>query len=93
MTESARIAVIGAGTMGHGIAHVCAAAGYQVALFDPFPGATERGIARIGENLEKGVQRGKVTAEDAAAARARLTPALSIAEAVAGAGMLIEAVP
>jgi 3-hydroxybutyryl-CoA dehydrogenase len=93
LTESSRIAVIGAGTMGHGIAHVCAAAGYDVAIFDPLPGAAERGIARIGENLDKGVQRGKVTAEDAAAAKARLSRAGSIAEAVGGAAMMIEAVP
>jgi 3-hydroxybutyryl-CoA dehydrogenase len=88
-----RVAVIGAGTMGHGIAHVCAAAGYDVAIFDPTPGATERGIARIGENLDKGVQRGKVTAEDAEGAKARLRAAGSIEDAVSGAELVIEAVP
>jgi 3-hydroxybutyryl-CoA dehydrogenase len=93
VSESNRVAVIGAGTMGHGIAHVCAAAGYDVALFDPMPGATERGIARVGENLDRGVQRGKVAAEDAAAAKARLFAAESVGAAASGAGLLIEAVP
>ena len=88
-----RIAVIGAGTMGHGIAQVCAMAGYEVVLFDPQPGATERALGRIGENLDRGVERGKVAADDAAGARARLHAGTSLAEAVAGAGLMIEAVP
>jgi 3-hydroxybutyryl-CoA dehydrogenase len=88
-----RVAVIGAGTMGHGIAQVCAMAGYETVLFDPQPGATERALARIGENLDKGVERGKVAAGDAAGARARLHAGESLAQSVAEAGLMIEAVP
>lgn len=88
-----RVAVIGAGTMGHGIAQVCAMAGYETVLFDPQPGATDRALARIGENLDKGVERGKVAAGDAAGARARLHAGESLARAVAEAGLMIEAVP
>jgi 3-hydroxybutyryl-CoA dehydrogenase len=91
--DPSRIAVIGAGTMGHGIAHVCAMAGYSVDLFDPMSGAAERGIQRIADNLQKGVQRGKVAPDDADAARARITAATSLAEAVGTAGLVIEAVP
>jgi 3-hydroxybutyryl-CoA dehydrogenase len=88
-----RVAVIGAGTMGHGIAQVCAMAGYETVLFDPQPGATDRALARIGENLDKGVERGKVASDDAAGARARLHAGSSLARAVAEAGLMIEAVP
>ena len=93
MTTNSRVAVIGAGTMGHGIAQVCAMAGYQVALFDPMPGATERALGKIAENLQKGVERGKVAAEDAAATRERLRAAADLRDAVADAGLMIEAVP
>ncbi|HYW08229.1 MAG TPA: 3-hydroxyacyl-CoA dehydrogenase family protein [Longimicrobium sp.] len=88
-----RVAVIGAGTMGHGIAQVCAMAGYETVLFDPQAGATERALARIGENLEKGVERGKVAADDAAGARGRLHAGASLARSVAEAGLMIEAIP
>ncbi|HLM67906.1 MAG TPA: 3-hydroxyacyl-CoA dehydrogenase family protein [Longimicrobium sp.] len=87
------VAVIGAGTMGHGIAQVCAMAGYDVALFDPTPGAVDRALTRIGENLDKGVERGKVAAADAAAARGRLRAADTLRDAVSDAGLMIEAVP
>lgn len=88
-----RVAVIGAGTMGHGIAQVCAMAGYRVSLHDPFPGAVEKALASVAQNLGKGVERGKVSAADAEAARARLTAAADLREAVADAGLVIEAVP
>jgi 3-hydroxybutyryl-CoA dehydrogenase len=93
MTADSRVAVIGAGTMGHGIAQVCAMAGYEVAIFDPVPGATERALRKIGENLQKGVERGKVAAEDAASTRERLRAAPDLRDAVSGAGLMIEAVP
>jgi 3-hydroxybutyryl-CoA dehydrogenase len=93
MTADSRVAVIGAGTMGHGIAQVCAMAGYEVAIFDPVPGATERALRKIGENLQKGVERGKVAAEDAASTRERLRGAPDLRDAVSSAGLMIEAVP
>ena len=61
MTSStlSTIAVIGAGTMGHGIAHVCAAAGYHAALFDVRPELVAAGLAKISANLDAGVAKGK----------------------------------
>ena len=94
--RSGTVAVIGAGTMGHGIAQVSAMAGYDVVLFDPQPGAVERALAKIGDNLDKGVERGKLTPEAASAARARFRPggaASSVADAVRDAWLMIEAVP
>lgn len=58
------IAVIGAGTMGHGIAQVAAAAGFRVLLNDVDRESLARGVAAIESNLAKGIQRGKLTEED-----------------------------
>ena len=91
--QTGTVAVIGAGTMGHGIAQVSAMVGYHVSLYDPQPGAVEKGLARIGENLDKGVERGKVTADEAAATRARLSPANAVKDAVKDAWLVIEAAP
>ena len=80
--------------MGHGIAQVSAMAGYRVVIFDPQPGAVDRALANVRGNLDKGVERGKLTAESAAAALARFGPApASVADAVGGAWLMIEAVP
>lgn len=87
------VAVLGAGTMGHGIAQVSAMAGYRVTLNDPQPGAVERGIAQVHANLHKGVERGKVARADADAALARLAAADSVKEAVQDAWLVIEAAP
>lgn len=88
-----RAAVLGAGTMGHGIAHVLAAAGVETRLFDVSEDAVAAGLAKIEGNLRKGVERGKVSADDAAAARGRLTGATAMGEAVDGVQVVIEAVP
>jgi len=92
-TTLTTIAVIGAGTMGHGIAHVCAAAGYQAILFDVRPELVAAGLAKISANLDAGVSRGKVTAEQRAATLANLRGEADFAAAVAGAQLVIEAVP
>ncbi len=86
------IAVIGAGTMGHGIAHVAAAGGYDTRLFDAQPGAVDTALERIRANLEGGVARGKIGADDAAAALARVSAGASLDAAVADADVVIEAV-
>jgi 3-hydroxybutyryl-CoA dehydrogenase len=88
-----RVAVLGAGTMGNGIAQVCAMAGYAVALHDPQPGAVERALGAIRGNLDKGVERGKVTAETRDTALANLREAAELARAASGADLVIEAVP
>ena len=88
-----RIAVIGAGTMGHGIAYVAVAAGYDVRLADADAATLATGMRRIREAFDKAIERGKATAESRDAALARLTSAGSAAEASQAADLIIEAVP
>lgn len=88
-----RIAVLGAGTMGLGIAHVAALSGYPTRLHDPYAEALERAVKTIGRNLAKGVERGKVVEDDAKAALDRLRPERELGAAVADADLVIEAVP
>ena len=70
-----RIGVIGAGQMGAGIAHVCALAGFEVALTDVGEEALQRGRETIGRNLSRQVSRGKIREEDKAAALTLGAPA------------------
>jgi len=91
--EIGAVAVLGAGTMGHGIAQVCAAAGCVVALHDVDEGAARRGLERIRENLDKGVELAKVTPEERDAAVGRIRVATSVADAAAGADLIVEAAP
>ncbi|WP_349974274.1 3-hydroxybutyryl-CoA dehydrogenase [Pseudomonas sp. WHRI 8519] len=67
-----QIAVIGAGTMGNGIAQVCAVAGYQVLLVDVAEAALARGVATLSKNLERQVNKGTLDAARASAAQARI---------------------
>jgi 3-hydroxybutyryl-CoA dehydrogenase len=69
-----RVGVIGAGTMGNGIAHIFARSGYAVVLCDVEQRFLERGIATITKNLEREAAKGKITAEDSAAALKRIEP-------------------
>jgi 3-hydroxybutyryl-CoA dehydrogenase len=87
-----KVAVIGAGTMGHGIAQVAAQAGFDVALEDVSEDLVSRGLARIEDNLKKGVERGKVTEEDMRSAISRIRTSTDVEEAVAEADLVIEAV-
>jgi len=87
------VCVIGAGTMGHGIAHVAAAAGCEVTLQDMTKELADKGLAKVRENLEKGVAKGKVTAEDRDRTLARIKTAASLADACAGADLVVEAAP
>jgi 3-hydroxybutyryl-CoA dehydrogenase len=87
------VAVLGAGTMGNGIAQVCAMAGYAVALSDPQPAALERAVNTIRGNLEKGVDRGKVSIETRDRALQGLRKAADVADAVSRADLVIEAAP
>ena len=70
-----KIAVIGAGTMGSGIAQVAASAGFQVQLFDLNPEVLKKGMAGIQKNLLKAVELGKLSSENAQATLARIAPA------------------
>ncbi|MXX55579.1 MAG: 3-hydroxybutyryl-CoA dehydrogenase [Gemmatimonadetes bacterium] len=87
-----RIAVIGAGTMGSGIAHVCALAGLRVTLVDADPAALKRGTATIARNLDRQAGKGRITAADRDRAFALIEPEDSLA-AAARADLVIEAVP
>jgi 3-hydroxybutyryl-CoA dehydrogenase len=93
LSDIRTVAVIGAGTMGHGIAQVAAQAGCAVRLADALPGAAARGLERIRANLDGGVTRGKLTADARDAALARVAVAADAAEAARGADAAIEAVP
>ena len=88
-----RVAVIGAGTMGAGIAQVCAQAGWKTNLYDAFPEGLERGMDRIKSFWEKGIARGKTTTEQRDEWSTMLTPVSDLAEAVSEADLVIEAVP
>ena len=89
-----RVVVLGAGTMGHGIAQVAAQAGCRAALFDVEGEVVRQGLAKIGADLEQGVARGKVAAAERDAILARITAAdADLATAVASADLVVEAVP
>jgi len=87
------VAVIGAGTMGRGIAHVAALGGYRTILEDLLPNALRKAEGEIRANLDQAVELGKVSAGDAKAALGRLEYAGSVEEAAREADLVIEAVP
>ena len=78
LSPDAEVAVVGAGTMGEGIARVAAAAGHPVALYDAREGAATRAIDAIRTDLDRQVERGKIARPDAEALLARLHPALHL---------------
>jgi 3-hydroxybutyryl-CoA dehydrogenase len=84
------VGVVGAGQMGNGIAHVFALAGYNVILTDVNEAALRNAIATIDRNIERQVTRGKVSAEDKAAAMARIKTTMTLAE-VGPCDLIIEA--
>jgi 3-hydroxybutyryl-CoA dehydrogenase len=86
-----RIGVVGAGTMGHGIAQVAVRAGYEVVLVDAAPAALQRGVAQVGKGLGRLVEKGKLTAEERDGALARLHPSSELS-AFAGVDLAVEAV-
>ena len=86
-----RLAVVGAGLMGSGIAQVAAQAGWQVALRDLDDAAVRRGLAGIRKSLEKFASKGTISTEDVEAALARITPTTDL-EAAADADIVVEAV-
>ncbi len=93
MTEVRTVAVLGAGTMGHGIAQICAAAGMEVRLYDVDTQAVQAGADRVRANLAKGIARGKVSEEERDGTLARLSTETVIALAVDGADLVVEAAP
>jgi 3-hydroxybutyryl-CoA dehydrogenase len=85
-----RVGVIGAGTMGNGIAHVFARSGYDVALCDVEQRFLDRGLDTIGKNLDREVAKSKITAADKAAALGRIMPIVDRAK-LAECGLIVEA--
>lgn len=87
------VTVLGAGTMGHGIAQVSAMAGHDVTLRDLEADLVEDGIDAIRSNLQGGVEREKVTPEEMDATLSRIAGETDLATAVGGADLVAEAVP
>jgi len=91
--EIRRITVLGAGTMGHGIAHAAIAGGYATRMYDVSDAALGKGRAAIEDIVRKGVDLGKLSAGDAGAVLARLSTTTSLTEALQDADLVIEAAP
>lgn len=86
------VAVLGAGTMGNGIAHVFARAGYQVILRDVEQRFLDRAMETIGKNLDREIKKGKLTEAEKPGVLARLKPVTDMS-AIAAADFVVEAVP
>jgi len=87
------IAVLGAGTMGHGIAHAAIAGGYDTRMFDVSKTAVDKGRGAVEQIVGKGVELGKTTAVDGEAMLRRLVVTTALDEALGGADFIIEASP
>ncbi|GAA4023104.1 3-hydroxybutyryl-CoA dehydrogenase [Hymenobacter glaciei] len=85
------VAVIGSGTMGNGIAHVFAQHGFSVSLIDISQPALDRALGTITKNLDRQVAKAALSEDDKTATLGRLTTYTSIAEGVAGVGLVVEA--
>jgi len=88
-----QIAIIGTGTMGRGIAYLAALAGYETVIHDSDPAALEAAKGSIESMLNRGAEKGKISATDAAEAMKHLHVAADLEPAVRGADLIIEAVP
>ncbi|MFI5028930.1 MAG: 3-hydroxyacyl-CoA dehydrogenase NAD-binding domain-containing protein [Solirubrobacterales bacterium] len=87
-----RVGVVGAGTMGSGIAQFACLGGYEARLHDPIPDALDAGMERMRAALSKGAERGRWSEDDAGAASERLSAAPSLAD-LAGCALVVEAAP
>jgi 3-hydroxybutyryl-CoA dehydrogenase len=92
MVDPHKIGVIGAGTMGNGIAQVCAQAGFETVLYDVAQEFIDKGMERVKSFLQRSRERGKLSAEEEQQILGRLRGALSI-EALKDASLVIEAAP
>jgi len=89
--EIAKVGVLGAGLMGHGIAQICAQAGWEVTLRETDQARLDAGIAKIEKQLARAVEKGKAEQADAEAVRARIHPTLDYAD-LADCDLVIEAI-
>jgi 3-hydroxybutyryl-CoA dehydrogenase len=85
------IVVIGGGTMGNGIAHAAAASGFDVTLVDVSEAILQKAVGTIKTNLQRGVDKGKMTAEERDAVLGRIRPETNV-DALTGADIVIEAI-
>jgi len=88
-----RVAVLGAGTMGNGIAQVSAVSGMQVCMRDLDQDAVDRGMAAIRKSLDRLLSKDRISSDDHAAALGRIETTTSFDECVKGADLIVEAVP
>lgn len=88
-----KVAVIGGGTMGNGIAHVFAMSGFEVTLIETKQEFADRALSTITKNLERMVSKEKISEQDKKGTLGRITSTLSIADGVKSADLVIEAVP
>ncbi|HJL01292.1 MAG TPA: 3-hydroxyacyl-CoA dehydrogenase family protein [Polyangiaceae bacterium LLY-WYZ-15_(1-7)] len=93
MSEIRKVAVLGAGTMGHGIAQVSATAGCEVVLGDVHAEALEAAKAKMKKSLDRFVAKEKLSAADAEAALGRIRTTASLSDAVGEADLVVEAIP
>ena len=89
--EIEKVGVIGCGLMGHGIAQICAQAGWEVVVREVEQDALDKGIAKIDKQLSRAVERGKLEEGDAEGIRGRIQPTLDLAD-LADCDLVIEAV-
>jgi 3-hydroxybutyryl-CoA dehydrogenase len=87
------ITVVGAGTMGNGIAHVVAASGRTARLIDVSPQALESARSTVAANLDRQIRKGRVEADEKEAILGRLETGTELEPALQGAGLVVEAVP
>ncbi|MFQ6000004.1 MAG: 3-hydroxyacyl-CoA dehydrogenase family protein, partial [Candidatus Bathyarchaeia archaeon] len=90
--ETKKVAIIGAGAMGTGIAYVCATKGYEVSIRDINEDLVKRGMGKIREMIATGVNRGKLTPKEAQETMKRIKGTADLAEAVRDVDIVIEAV-
>ncbi len=93
MSQISKVAVLGAGTMGNGIAQVCATAGMSVVMRDLEPGLLERGLSQIDKSLAKLAEKGTLSAAERDEARARIRTTTDLVAAVKDADLVVEAIP
>src|SRR5690349_7213328 len=87
------IAVLGAGTMGHGIAHAAITGGFETFLYDVDAAAVDKGMSAVNRILRKAVDLGKLPAGEVEAISSRVTGTTDLAPALAHADLVIEAAP
>ena len=91
MTDIQKVGVLGCGLMGHGIAQICAQAGWDVVVREIDQERLDKGIAKIDKQLAKAAEKGKLEESDAESIRGRITPTLDYAD-LAGSDLVIEAI-